>query len=103
MEFVCNDWAPVVFDTRDSVWNGTEWDGVDTDGNWVGVPVTLFDDDAGTWDLGAFADYVFGPHQNEIYSGVNEDGTAFVPSRPSEAPRNKGFVPARTFLFCHAV
>jgi hypothetical protein len=86
MEFVCNEWAPVVFETRDSVWNVAGWDGVDTDGNWVGVPVTLFDDDAGTWDLDAFAYYVSGPHRNENYSGVNEGGHAFFLLGPAKLP-----------------
>jgi hypothetical protein len=41
---------------------------------------------------------VSGSHRNEIYPGVNEDGTAFVLSRPSEASLNKGFAPAPSYF-----
>jgi hypothetical protein len=88
-----------VFDSRDSTWDGTQWIGIDgIDGNWVSSPVTFWDDAAKEFNAGAFNYYIYGPERNAIFSGLNADGTAFVSTKPSDTPLNKGFNPAPSYF-----
>lgn len=82
------------FDSRDSTWNGSEWVGIDDNGEWISSPVTFWDEETQTFNDDAFNDYIYGPNRNEIFSGLNPDGTPFVTTERPDAPLNKGFTPA---------
>jgi hypothetical protein len=92
MELMLPSLSPVAFDTRDAMWNGETqtWDGVDAStGEWTVDPVTVWDDEAGTWNYEALAPYVFGPFRDAIYSGNGARGF-----RQDKTPLNLGFNPS---------
>jgi len=92
MEAMLPSLSPVAFDTRDGMWNGETqtWDGVDAStGEWTVDPVTLWDDEAGTWNYEVMESYVFGEFRDAIYSGNGSNGF-----RQDKTPLNLGFNPA---------
>eukprot|EP00040_Diaphanoeca_grandis_P029242 m.170865 g.170865 ORF g.170865 m.170865 type:complete len:600 (-) comp31623_c0_seq1:60-1859(-) len=86
------------FDSRDSTWDGTQWVGVNPDGSWSGTPVTFWDSDAKQLNYDAFNQYIFGPNRDQVFSGLNPDGTPFVTSSPQLTPLNNGFNPAPSYF-----
>ena len=92
MELFLPSVSPICYDTRDGMWNGETqtWDGVDPKtGEWTVTPVSVWNDEAGTWNFEALEDYVFGSARDAIYSGVGSAGF-----RGDKTPLNKGYNPA---------
>lgn len=99
LEADCPEAPPFCFDSRDSTWDGTTWVGVNpTTGEWLGTPITLYDAAAKNWNFAAFSPYVFGPNRDEVYSGLNADGTVFIPIESADTPYNFGYNPAPKFF-----
>jgi len=95
MEAVCPTWTPFSFDTRDGMWDGETWVGVDPDtGEWTSDPVTVWDEDALDWNYAVLGPYFFGPNRDAVYSGTNADGSEFVPTTARDTPYNRGYKPA---------
>jgi len=95
MEAVCPTWTPFSFDTRDGMWNGETWEGVDPDtGEWISDPVTVWDEGALDWNYAVLGPYFFGPNRDAVYSGTNADGSEFVPTTARDTPYNRGYKPA---------
>lgn len=97
MEANCPSFDAFAFDTRDGQWNDETqtWDGVDPDtGEWLIDPVTVYDEEEKEWNLKSLGPYIFGPKRDRIYTGLNEDGTPFVSSRPQDTPMNRAGKPA---------
>jgi len=97
MEAKCPTWDPFAWDTRDGMWNDEDqtWDGVDpATGEWLIDPVTVWDEETMEWNYAVLGPYIFGPERDEVYTGVNEDGSPFVSPLPQNAPMNRPGKPA---------